>query len=121
MSEITHTFKKLKVLVDPTITSHQNVISRIYWKITFTDGVSESAAIGATDVDVQNLDNFIEIQNVTDETIEKWVTAKEGGDTFIQMLSGIHTQIINRKTSEAQFTVYFEDPDEHVNPLSFIR
>lgn len=107
--DITYTFKKTKVLTDPGITSHQNVISRVYWMITFSDGTSDSIASGVTDLNTSNIENFVEIGDITDNMLGSWVIAAQGGDAFINMLLGIHGPIIAKKTEESKLEVYFSD------------
>lgn len=115
MSEITYTFKKLLVQTDPSIEEYNNVIKKIVWTLTFTDGVSESVGGGETILDTSDLSNFIEASEVTDKMIEDWVINKEGGSAFIETLLNIHRPIIERKTQEAGFDTYYKDEDYYKN------
>ena len=110
MSDITYTFKKMKILTDPKVTGYENVISKIHWIITFTDGISESISAGVTNLNISNLEGFTPIENITDDIIEKWVIDTEGGDNFIQRLINIQTPILNKKTEESKLNVYYIDP-----------
>lgn len=109
MDNITFTFKKVKILTDPSITTYPNVITRVYWSIVFTDGISESTAAGVTDLNTSSIENFVDIGDVTDNMLRDWVIAVQGGSAFIEMLKGIHAPVIAKKTEESKLVVYYQD------------
>lgn len=118
MDNITYIFKKTKILTDPSITSHENVISKVYWTFIFTDGLTESVASGVTDLNTSLLDNFVEIQNVTDDILKGWIISAHGGENFISMLKTIHAPIIAKKTAESKLVVFFEDSNVSSHPYT---
>lgn len=109
MVNLEYTFKKIKIFTDSSITSENDVISKVYWQITFTDGISNSIAMGSNFLDTSNLENFIPIDQITDDVLEEWIINANGGSSFIISLELIHGPIIERKTRESKLTTYYED------------
>ena len=71
---ISYTFQKNRILTDPSIEGHENVISKVYWTITFFDGTSTSIAKGITDLNTADIENFIPIEEVNDSILARWVS-----------------------------------------------
>lgn len=115
MNDITYTFKKMAVLTDPSVEGYDNVIKKIVWRMTFTDGVSESIGMGETILDTSDLSNFINADEVTDEILEDWVINKEGGTSFIDTMINIHRPHIERKTQEDGLVTYYQDEDYNLH------
>lgn len=116
-TDLTYVFKKIKILTDPSITDRANVISKIYWQLIFTDNVSTSVAMGATNLNTSNLSNFTPIEQITDQMYEDWVIANQGGQRFIDQLKSIHGPIIERKSAEAKLVVYYTDESNKQTPF----
>ena len=108
---ISYTFQKNRILTDPSIEGHENVISKVYWTITFFDGTSTSIAKGITDLNTADIENFIPIEEVNDSILARWVIDSEGGEEFIATLKGIHVPMLKRKTEESKLNVYYQDPN----------
>lgn len=115
MSNITYTFERNRIFTDPSITTHENVISKVDWLIHFTDGVSTSTAAGTTYIDTSNLENFIPIENITDENLFEMVLDKMGGENFINQLLQYHSDNVSNLTREKNFVIYYNKSGNYMN------
>lgn len=109
MSDITWTFKPLKVSTDPSIQNYENFITSIWWKFTFTDGVRTSVALGNTRLDYEDSSAFIAIEDITDATLESWVISAMGAN-WPEMIFN-HTLDLENKAYEASLNVHLVDQE----------
>ena len=84
-----------QVFVIPEHNGNQNVIRRVLWCLCFEkDGVVSEAGV-ETFLDVDNIQNFIPINEVGDDRLLEWVFAAQGGDAFIDFLRPHHEEQLN--------------------------
>lgn len=93
MTQIT---KRLdKVFVYPEIEGKFNVIRKAIIFIDFSrNGITSSAAVEAI-FNIDNLDSFIDITQLTDAQIIDWAYGHAGGDDLLKMIQPIHEQQID--------------------------
>ncbi len=97
-----HTFNITGARVIPQVGEHKDVLAKINWTIEFEKSGFKSFGAGETILDVSVIESFMPLDQVSKEQMVEWLVAKEGGDAFIEMLSGIHGQIIDAKILDAQ-------------------
>lgn len=76
--------------VFPKRGGNTNVVGKVDWAVTFTRNSAASTGAGETLLDVDNLQYFISIDEVTEQLAIKWMLEKEGGDAFIERLQKMH-------------------------------
>jgi hypothetical protein len=76
--------------VFPKRGENTNVVGKVDWAVTFTRNGAASTGAGETLLDVDNLQHFISIDEVTEQLAIKWMLEKEGGDAFIERLQKMH-------------------------------
>ncbi len=85
-----YTFKITNIKAFSSATE-KNRICFISWLIQFEKQGFISVGAGETVLDISTtIENFIPIEDVTEEKLISWVVSKEGGDAFITMLTQIH-------------------------------
>jgi hypothetical protein len=84
-----------QVFVIPEHNGNQNVIRRVLWQLSFTaDGVESSAGV-ETFLDVDNIQNFIPVNEVGDARLLEWALAAQGGDAFLAQIQPFHEEQLN--------------------------
>ena len=115
---ITYTFEANKVLAAEVLNEYTNVFKKIYWTITFTDGINESKAAGETWLDCNNIENFIEATSVTDAMMETWVI-EDLGTQWTNLINN-HTSILQQQAAEHELSTYYVN-DSFVEPTQESR
>ena len=68
-------FNNLECL--PTTNNNlQNIVVRVLWDYTGSDGQFNSSRNGVLDLDISNSNNFIPFANLTENVVKSWVTSK---------------------------------------------
>jgi hypothetical protein len=109
-------FTKQKVLTIPEYEGRSNVISRVYWEMVFSDEGYESVAAGVTDFELNNLEDFKVIEEVTDEDLQQWVIEASFGSNWAEFVAQHQSQIDFQKV-EKDLTEHYVSPD-FVSPFS---
>lgn len=87
---MTHTFKITNIKVFSNAIEKDRICF-VSWLIEFEKQGFISVGAGETVLDTSStVENFIPIENVTQEQIKSWVINKEGGDSFMEVLTKIH-------------------------------
>jgi hypothetical protein len=97
-----HTFHITGLFTLPTHGALSNVLAKVQWEIVFAQDGHESIAGGETLLDVDNIEQFTPFEQVTAAQVSDWVLTKEGGQTFIDMLTDIHKSILEQKAVDAK-------------------
>lgn len=98
--QVTNEIKKIDVIASQGELS--NVIKRVVWEITFTDPeIStdvDSKTIACAILDTASIEEFTDINAVTDEQILEWAYGQHGGaENFIPMVTPRHIEELQRK------------------------
>jgi hypothetical protein len=93
-------FSITKVLVSPGASDSANVVAKVFWAVAIERNGLESRGIGETLLDPPGGSPFVEYGQLTEQQLIDWVRAKEGGKTFIDMLTSIHEPILDRMEKE---------------------
>jgi len=96
-----HTFNITGARVIPQVGEHKDVLAKINWTVEFEKNGFKSFGAGETMLDVSAIESFTPLDQVSKEQMVAWLVAKEGGDAFIEMLTGIHGQMIAAKELDA--------------------
>lgn len=97
-----HTFTITGARAISQVGEHKNVLAKINWTVEFEKNGFKSFGAGETMLDVSAIESFAPLDQVSKEQMVAWLVAKEGGDAFIEMLAGVHGQIIAAKELDAQ-------------------
>lgn len=92
--------------VQPKIGEHANVVAFVQWGLCFSRNGHESVAMIATYLPLNDLSNFIPVQELTKDQIIDWCVSVEGGEHFINNLTHIHNRqldVMERRAGVAQF------------------
>lgn len=92
--------------VQPQIDPHTNVVAFVQWGLSFSRNGHESVAMVATYLPLNDLSNFIPVQQLTKDQIIDWCVAVEGGEQFINNLTHIHERqldVMERRAGVAKF------------------
>jgi hypothetical protein len=100
-----HTFKIIGLHTLPAHGGHSDVLAKVNWEMVFTQDGHDSVSAGETMLDVDSISSFTPFAEVTEQQVEDWVIAKEGGAAFISMLEGIHGPIFARKALDAKTVI----------------
>lgn len=101
-------FKVRKILTIDEYGKFTDVIKIVEWECIFTDGVSSATVHGETTFDLSRLDdNFLDVSNVSPETIETWIK-EEMGSRWDFMVEE-HYQQLQKMTDKESLTVYYID------------
>lgn len=95
-----YTIKITEVYSIPAYNGFKNMISKVRWEIEFERNNFTSLAVIETVLDtdnINNIENFTELEDLTKDQIVEWVLNKEGGDNFISMLKEIHSKALDDK------------------------
>lgn len=79
-----------QVYVYPDFEGKQNVIKKVVFSIDFKREDCVSTAIVEAILDTTNLQEFVEIDLLTDDQIIQWAFEKEGGDALLQNIQPHH-------------------------------
>lgn len=93
-NEMQTKFTVRQIHVFPKRGNLTNVVGKVDWSVTFTKNSATSTGAGETLLDVDNINNFIEIDDVTEQMAIDWMLQKEGGDAFIQRLQKMHEPML---------------------------
>jgi len=108
---LTRTFQKHKVFVTQAIPNMPDVISRVFWSMTYSDGVLQSQTIGETPVDIegvlasQDYSNLLNVNTATEADIEAMCLR----NISLDQLEEKHAQILKKKRRTEFETVQFDD------------
>lgn len=86
---LNYNFTLQEVGVYPSLADYDNVIKRVVWYIIFSDTELEDEQISVyleTTLDTDDLENFVEIQNLTKEQILQWAFEVQGGQVYIDKM-----------------------------------
>lgn len=100
-----------KVFVLPTHQSHQNVVRRVHWSITFEEDGFTSSGFVETFLDVDNLQSFIPANEVGNERVLQWAFEAQGGEDFVAQISSFHAEQIayeKMRSGQQEFAEGFE-------------
>lgn len=92
-----YTIKITEVYSIPESNGFKNMIPKVKWEIEFERNNFISLAVIETVLDIDNIENFTELEDLTKDQIVEWVLNKEGGDNFISMLKEIHSKALDDK------------------------
>lgn len=76
-----------------TINGQANCVFRLDWSLEGTDGNFGASHNGILNLETENIENFIEFDNLTQEIVEGWVTAALGESTIVLYKEIIETRI----------------------------
>jgi hypothetical protein len=93
-------FSITRALVKPGDGTRTNVVAKVFWDVTFERNGLESKGMGFTLLDAPEGPSFVEFDQLTEQQLVDWVRAKEGGQTYIDMLTAIHEPILDRLETE---------------------
>lgn len=93
--------------VYPTKDGFANVLKYVEWRVVYTKGDHQSIAGGLLDLDVDDLnsESFIDIENITDETIKSWIQDEVGANIW-NHLRNHHEYELDRMIAEEQLIVW---------------
>jgi hypothetical protein len=93
-------FTITKAMTRPHVNGLADVIGKVFWEVTFEQDGLKSKGVGETVLDAPTSESFVEFAQLTEQQIIDWVIAKEGGEAFVNMLTGIHNPILERLAQE---------------------
>lgn len=108
---ITHTFTKKKVFVTQEIEGHPNVITKLEWVFTFTDGVSKSTGAGAVEIKVNDASEYLYADTVTDADLEQYVIDNAIGLEWGNFVA-FHEQRVKELSKESSWEVFYSNEAE---------
>lgn len=79
-----------EVGVYPLFLEKENVIQRVIWRVVFSDTELEDEHItyyAETLLDINNISNFIQIEDLTKDQILEWALNAQGGQSYIDNIS----------------------------------
>jgi hypothetical protein len=94
------TYKLYEVGVLPTVGGHQNVVARVRWGIEYEESGVVSMAAGESLLNVNDIQSFIPIEQLSREQVIDWAFATHGGDSFLQTMLTYHTQQVNYQKAQ---------------------
>lgn len=99
---VTSEFFIQRLFVLPKISDLENVVAKVEWVFLVTDGNAKSIGRGVTFLDLSELSpgTFVNIAELSAETVIEWVVAAEGGDEFLTPLMAFHTNELGRVAYE---------------------
>jgi hypothetical protein len=108
MNDIKHEAYVLNVYVKDNDV-HKNIIEKVIWTIIFTRGKFSSIASGESEIKYNRLNDFIDIDDVDQETVLDWAFSSHGSaskDQFISYLKDLHTPEIEKQEREDNLRVW---------------
>jgi len=98
---ITYLWDVSHVETYPTVDSNADVIHKVDWTLTATDGVNnDSTGIpvssqtgGQTVIDTSDLSDFVAFDSITIADVQAWVDADLGADMIAELKVGLDTRI----------------------------
>lgn len=67
----------------PSAGALQNVVARVYWRYTGTDGVNETSVMGSTDLAEPGSDSFVQFDQLTEAQVKNWVLASTDPQSWV--------------------------------------
>lgn len=55
--------------------SFENVVARVYWRYTATDGSNETKVLGSTALPEPGADNFVKFDELSEDQVKAWIYA----------------------------------------------
>lgn len=100
-----------------------NVIGMVEWVVRISSDEASVIGGGETVVPIGNLENFIAVEELDEQTVMSWVIAAEGGAEFIQRLVDAHRPMLERKVIESKMIVLKvpfagADPNRQIFPTA---
>jgi hypothetical protein len=103
---ISITKKLFEVGVRQEYNGKVNVVHRVRWGLVFRRDTFEAASAFETFLPVEDLSNFISIENLSKEQVLNWAYQHENGDVFIERFLPYQEQQLTHAALQAGITVY---------------
>jgi hypothetical protein len=103
-SDITVVFSVYEIFVRETLETLQlqNVVEKIVWKAVLTKNTVSTSAMGDVILDPpQSVQNFISINELSEQQVIDWVIVRLGGDVFVENLKLGHAPHLDKLEYEA--------------------
>lgn len=96
----------MAVFVYPEHAGRTNVVRTVHWNIEFEDGGMRSNAFIETNLNVDNLTNFIPANEIGNERVLQWAFDAQGGNAFLDIIRPYHEDQIAQKKELARQQFY---------------
>lgn len=67
----------------PSAGALQNIVARVYWRYTGTDGVNETSVMGSTDLSEPDANSFMPFDELTEAQVKDWVLASTDPQSWV--------------------------------------
>lgn len=97
------------VSVYPLLGNYENVVKRVIWNIEFFDTeYPDVKSVGSVDtmLNTDDINSFIEIENLTNDDILIWALETQGDQDFINSIQSFHEERLQRLIIESQLVKY---------------
>ena len=102
----TTSFKLYQVQVFENKEGYQNVIGLVRWAVEFQRGALVSRAGAETLLNTSIIQNFVPIEQLTKEQVLWWAFEAQGGQAFIDTISGYHEQDLDQQEQRVGLVDY---------------
>ena len=99
-------FNITEIYVFPAIGEYTNVVGKVIWKYYAEQDEVRAFGAGETLLNVDNIENFVDIESLTEDDIIDWVIATEGGEAFKAALRTNLQPIIDQLIREKGLVAY---------------
>lgn len=91
---ITHTWTVEKLECSPLMAGFENVVRKVFWVLTSSDGTTIVSSVGATDLSFDPaVSNFVNFSTLDEQTVIGWVIS-ELGQEYITGFEQAHEKTI---------------------------
>jgi hypothetical protein len=108
----------IAVFVTPSLSGHENVVSRVHWQLRFDENGIHSDAFVETFLDTSSLNDFVPANEIGNERLLQWAYDAQGGDLFVAQIQPHHEEVIAHQVACAGQVPYSQGFDLVTIPLS---
>jgi hypothetical protein len=90
-----------------------NVIFRINWKLSLTDGTNTVKRMSICNLDVSDLSSFTSYESLTKTDLESWVQASIGEERLSRTKASLENQLANFGLRAPQEVITLQLPDSN--------
>lgn len=99
-------YRVYKISVRAEFNSRHNVVSEVLWGVEFSEDNFKSLATVNTLLDLDDLSNFVPVEQLQKTQILDWCIAAHGGPQFLEQLALHHAEQINDQKRRVELEVY---------------
>ena len=79
----------------PELNGQQNVVYRVQWVLSTTDGINSYCIGNSSDIDFDPNSDFVSYENLTEEEVLSWVQSALGTETILSLQNDMDNKLLS--------------------------